>query len=274
MMPIDELSKASARLGTFGAYVSAPTFHTITAKGKNFYKFQCCLIGTEFPETEGSEVYCMGVREGTKEEAKDALTKFGEGACWEFSKICIETGNTAYIHTPKKMIVDLKDSTIKPLTTEISELSLGHFPIPPNTLKDVMAITCTDVTTRNIGAVEPDATQPAAHTYREPPEYYTVNDAIRFPTVDRMGRNRMFQKAQSLAETRPLELTNASLQEFPWWLWLPTLGSIRDEVIGDGVLRIALLRTWKTRGNYICNRRAISHRPHRQHSSVLERWAC
>ena len=103
---------ASARLGTFGAYVSAPTFHTITAKGKTLYKFQCCLIGTKFPETEGSEVYCTGVRKGTNEEAKDALTKFGEGSCWELLKICIETGNTAYIHTPKKTIVDLKGSTI------------------------------------------------------------------------------------------------------------------------------------------------------------------
>ena len=33
---------------------------------------------------------------------------------------------------------------------------------------------------------------------------------------------------------------------FPWWLWLPTIGPISNEVVGDGIERIALAQTWST----------------------------
>ena len=107
-----------------------------------------------------------------------------------------------------------------------------------------------------IGAVEPDAWRPAARTYVEPPEVFTEHDALLTPTVDCMGRKEMFRKLQTLAATRPwggpLELTRASVHDFPWWLWRPTLATIRKEVIGDGVVRVALMGTWSNRNNYVC----------------------
>ena len=52
---------------------------------------------------------------------------------------------------------------------------------------------------------------------------------------------------QRLPAGRPLELTQATIEVFPWWLWLPTIGPISNEVIGDGIERIALAQTWRDR---------------------------
>ena len=34
-------------------------------------------------------------------------------------------------------------------------------------------------------------------------------------------------------------VTEASVESFPWWLWLPTIGPILNDVIGIGITRIA-----------------------------------
>ena len=52
---------------------------------------------------------------------------------------------------------------------------------------------------------------------------------------------------QKVPAGRPLELTQATIEVFPWWLWLPTIGPIFNEVIGDGIERIALVQTWTER---------------------------
>ena len=48
---------------------------------------------------------------------------------------------------------------------------------------------------------------------------------------------------QQLPAERPFELTQAAIDVFPWRLWLPTIGPIRDKVIGTGITRIALVET-------------------------------
>ena len=45
---------------------------------------------------------------------------------------------------------------------------------------------------------------------------------------------------------------------FPWWLWIPTIGRVRDEVIGCGIERIALTQTATERDtHYICHARFL-----------------
>ena len=41
-----------------------------------------------------------------------------------------------------------------------------------------------------------------------------------------------------------MELTDATLEEFPWWLWVPTIGRDANKIIGDGIERVALMETW------------------------------
>ena len=60
----------------------------------------------------------------------------------------------------------------------------------------------------------------------------------------------MFDMLQLLPASRPLELTQASIDVFPWWLWLPTIDPIRDDVIGVGIARIALVETWARSTGY------------------------
>ena len=83
----------------------------------------------------------------------------------------------------------------------------------------------------------------AAHAYRQPPFVYTKTSATNIPQGDRMGRRRMFDKLQTLPAVRPLELTHADVESFPWWLWLPSIGSEVNAVIGDGIERIALVHS-------------------------------
>ena len=59
-----------------------------------------------------------------------------------------------------------------------------------------------------------------------------------------MGRRQMFAMLQRLPAVRPLELTDATIEDFPWWLWVPTIGRDANKVIGDGIERVALMQTW------------------------------
>ena len=52
-----------------------------------------------------------------------------------------------------------------------------------------------------------------------------------------------------MPEFRPLELTNATIAEFPWWLWVPTIGRDVDKIIGGGIRRVALMQTWSRTGS-------------------------
>ena len=71
----------------------------------------------------------------------------------------------------------------------------------------------------------------------------TREAAVRTPQMHFMSRAEMFTKLQSLPKVYPVELTHSSLQIFPWWLWIPNTGRVRDEVIGCGIERIALVET-------------------------------
>ena len=88
------------------------------------------------------------------------------------------------------------------------------------------------------------AVETASEAYRWPPEVYTQDYGDSVPQVDRMGRRQMFAKLQNLPLDRPLELTNATIEEFPWWLWVPTIGRDANKIIGDGIERVALMETW------------------------------
>ena len=88
------------------------------------------------------------------------------------------------------------------------------------------------------------AVETASEAYRWPPEEYTREYVASVPQVDRMGKKQMFAKLQNLPLGRPLELTKATLEVFPWWLWVPTIGRDANKVIGDGIERVALMQTW------------------------------
>ena len=167
------------------------------------------------PDSEGSEVYCMGVLKGNKEGTEIALKKFAEGTAWAFSKVCIEGGNTTYIHTPKQIIVDLKGSTYQPLIIETCELNLGRFPIPPNTLKDVTVIT-SNRSTDVIGVIKEISASRICNSGEEVADIVLVDGSIT--TGDKNARitTNFFgsKKIQRIREsvTLPMAFFNLSIK--------------------------------------------------------------
>ena len=98
------------------------------------------------------------------------------------------------------------------------------------------------------GAAEPRVTdtgsiESASRQYHEPPRVLTREWAAQIPQNHCIGRREMFSKLQVLSSAYPLELTHVTLDVFPWWLWIPNTGNVRDEVIGCGIERIALVET-------------------------------
>ena len=98
------------------------------------------------------------------------------------------------------------------------------------------------------GAAEPRVTDTgsigsASRQYHEPPPVLTREVAEQIPQNHCMGRRELFSKLQGLSREYPLELTRATLDVFPWWRWIPNTGTVRDEVIGCGIERIALVET-------------------------------
>ena len=67
----------------------------------------------------------------------------------------------------------------------------------------------------------------------------------------------MFRKLQNLPASRPLELTQAALDNFPWRLWISNISDLRDEVIGVGIERIALMQTWTERSGSVTTARFL-----------------
>ena len=135
-----------------------------------------------------------------------------------------------------------------------------HYRLHPGSKRrnDAQPIKCKTI----IGAAEPNvhkeaSIEPAAHTYRKAPLVFTRHDAEKIPQIDRIGRRKMFDLLQRVPASRPLELTQAFIVVFPWWLWVPTVGAIRDEVIGIGIERIALMQTWAEPTGYVCGARFL-----------------
>ena len=98
------------------------------------------------------------------------------------------------------------------------------------------------------GAAEPRVTdtgsiESASRQYHEPPPVLTREVAEQIPQNHCIGRRELFSKLQGLSWAYPLELTHATLDVFPWWRWIPNTGTVRDEVIGCGIERIALVET-------------------------------
>ena len=98
------------------------------------------------------------------------------------------------------------------------------------------------------GAAEPRVTdtgsiEPASRQYHEPPRVLTREWATQIPQNHCIGRREMFSKLQELTSAYPLDLTHVTQDVFPWWLWIPNTGRVRDEVIGCGIERIALVET-------------------------------
>ena len=101
---------------------------------------------------------------------------------------------------------------------------------------------------RSSCAAEPRVTktgsiESASRQYHDPPLVLTQDVAEQIPQNHLMGRAEMFGKLQSLSKDYPLELTQATIDDFPWWLWIPNTGRVRDKVIGSGIERIALMQT-------------------------------
>ena len=99
--------------------------------------------------------------------------------------------------------------------------------------------------------------EPAAHTYRNAPGVFTRDDAENVPQIDQQGRREMFHMLQRLPASRPLELTHAALENFPWRLWISNISDLRDEVIGVGIERIALMQTWTERSGSVTTARFL-----------------
>ena len=98
------------------------------------------------------------------------------------------------------------------------------------------------------GAAEPRVTDTgsigsASRQYHEPPPVLTREVAEQIPQNHCIGRRELFSKLQELTWAYPLDLTHVTQDVFPWWLWIPNTGSVRDEVIGCGIERIALVET-------------------------------
>ena len=91
----------------------------------------------------------------------------------------------------------------------------------------------------------------ASGQYHEPPQVLTREWAEQIPQNHCIGRREMFSKLQKLFSDLPaglhwsLDLTHVTLDVFPWWLWIPNTGRVRDEVIGGGIERIALVEITK-----------------------------
>ena len=98
------------------------------------------------------------------------------------------------------------------------------------------------------GAPEPGAIESASRQYHKPPEVLTREYAAQMPQNHCLGKMQMFSKVQALPKKYPLELTEATIEAFPWWLWIPNTGRVRNTVIGCGIKRIALVQT--TTDNY------------------------
>ena len=108
-----------------------------------------------------------------------------------------------------------------------------------------------------VGAAEPDI-EFAARQYRLPPLVLTLEVAQQTPQIHCIGRGQMFSKLQKLPKWYPVELTQASIEDFPWWLWIPTTGRLRDDIIGCGIERIALMETTTDKAtDYICRARFL-----------------
>ena len=97
------------------------------------------------------------------------------------------------------------------------------------------------------GVADTQSIASASRQYQERPQVLTWELAEQIPQNHRIGRTAMFRKLQALPSEYPLELTNATLDVFPWWLWIPNIGTVRDEVIGSGIERIALVETTRNR---------------------------
>ena len=55
----------------------------------------------------------------------------------------------------------------------------------------------------------------------------------------------MIKVMQDLQGNLLLELTEQSVEVAPWWLWVQTLGQLRDSTVGSGIERI-----WLTNRKY------------------------
>ena len=102
------------------------------------------------------------------------------------------------------------------------------------------------------GAAEPRVTDTgsigsASRQYHEPPRVLTQEWAALLPQNHRVSRSQMFSKLQDLSSEYPLDLTQVTLDVFPWWLWIPNTGNVRDSVIGCGIQRISLVETTRDR---------------------------
>ena len=103
-----------------------------------------------------------------------------------------------------------------------------------------------------VGAPEPNGTGvpdpnaassgAAARQYREAPPVLTLDIAANTPQNHLLSYQQMISKLEVLPKVLfPVELTRVSVDVFPWWLWIPNIGQVRDQTIGCGINRIALV---------------------------------
>ena len=140
--PLGSLTKSSAKTQDFLVRVYQPRKVTYSFKSKHNgqmqekTRFVCILLG------ENSEHYCEGNVKGTVQEVDAAVQKFLPLTAWKLSKLGLDNWQQdAYVHTPVRVVVDLKRSRCTPvLQTSPQEASLASAPAPQTTVAQMMNI--------------------------------------------------------------------------------------------------------------------------------------
>ena len=77
---------------------------------------------------------------------------------------------------------------------------------------------------------------------------WTLHHSQAIPQSDRIGNNRVWDLISSLFQQQAIpmhptqiEITNGTL--IPCWLWVCSLGRLRDRAIGNGIEKVFLSRT-------------------------------
>ena len=99
-------------------------------------RFMCILLG------ENSEHYCEGTFKGSDADVNAAIVKFLPLTAWKLSVVALDNQQQdAFVHTPVRVVVDLKRTRCTPvLQASPEESSLASAPSPQTTVAEVMNI--------------------------------------------------------------------------------------------------------------------------------------
>ena len=88
--------------------------------------------------------------------------------------------------------------------------------------------------------------EPATSRWLYPPPngIFTYEDAVRIPQHDRLGKETAFHRLHKFlvdsesvdGAPEPIDITNGA--PLLWWLWVANLGSLTQEFVGPGVVKV------------------------------------